>query len=234
MLRTAYIHLFNKPVNSIIMQFDPENKVIKLCAEGMKTEALGRAAAAHEFFKQAWDMADNNFEKFIAAHYLARNQQDPEENLAWNLKALHYAKAAQDENIKSHFPSLYLNLGKSYETLGDMSRAAENYQLALTFCNYLPAGSYADVIKSGINEGLKRSGIRNFENSILDNLIDKWCRLKELRPLSLVLPSYLGNSGSESDTDKLVSALSFLNAAKCLDTTDRESVEMLIKKLSEK
>ena len=39
------------------MQFDPENTVVRLCAEGMAAEALGRLEEAQCLFRQAWDLA---------------------------------------------------------------------------------------------------------------------------------------------------------------------------------
>ncbi len=39
------------------MQFDPGNPVIKLCAEGMNSEARGEIANAKQLFQQAWDIS---------------------------------------------------------------------------------------------------------------------------------------------------------------------------------
>ena len=36
------------------MQFDPENPIIKLCAEGMQLEGEGKKEEAEELFLQAW------------------------------------------------------------------------------------------------------------------------------------------------------------------------------------
>src|SRR5580658_6150946 len=128
------------------MQFDPTNKVVKLCAEGMQYEAEGKTDEAHQLFQQAWDIAENDFEAFTAAHYLARNQKDPNDVLRWNLEALTRAKAIKDEDTKGHYPSLYLNVGKSYENLDDINEANNNYQLAADSSIYLPPGKYSDVI----------------------------------------------------------------------------------------
>ena len=53
------------------MQFDPNNEVVKLCAEGMSAEFEGNLDQAHHIFQQAWDRATNDFEAFTSAHYLA-------------------------------------------------------------------------------------------------------------------------------------------------------------------
>ncbi|MEP6845501.1 MAG: hypothetical protein ABI861_05835 [Panacibacter sp.] len=214
------------------MQFDQDNPVIKLCVSGMNAEALGQTEQAKLLFQQAWDNASNDFEKFTVAHYLARNQQDPKDELKWNLEALNFAKALQDDSMKSHFPSLYLNVGKSYETIGDTFKAKENYQLAFQFSSYLSANGYGDLIKSGISAGLERTGSTNFKQKVLDELINKWCDKKELKPLSFVLPAYISNLGTDNDTNKLISALSILSASRCLSKDDQEKIDDLITELS--
>ncbi len=66
------------------MQFDPNNNVVKLCAEGMSLEGQGKKEDAKNLFHQAWNGAVNNFEKFTAAHYVARHQETVEDKLKWD------------------------------------------------------------------------------------------------------------------------------------------------------
>lgn len=139
------------------MQFDPENKVVKLCAEGMNVE--GEPEKARALFQQAWDIATSDFEAFTAAHYLARHQNSPEDTLKWNLEALHRAKRVQDDEINQVYPSLYLNVGKSYEDMGDRPQAREHYELASGYVSFLPAGGYGDMIKAGVTNGLHRTKV---------------------------------------------------------------------------
>ena len=214
------------------MQFDPNNKVVKLCAEGMQLEAEGKIEQAHSLFQQAWDIAENDFEAFTAAHYLARNQKDPEDVLKWNLESLARAKKIADESMNESYPSLYLNIGKSYEQLNDPKAANKNYQLAADFSAFLPPGKYSDMIKTGIATALSRTGTVNFVNARLDALIDKWCENKNLRPLSLVLPAYIGNLGTVNDINKLISSLSYLSATRCLDEGDQVVVDGLVSELA--
>ena len=84
------------------MEFDPNNPVIKLCVEGMNAESEGEIEEAHRLFQQAWETATNNFEKFTSAHYLARNQQDPNDGLKWNLKALTIAETIKEDSTKGN------------------------------------------------------------------------------------------------------------------------------------
>jgi tetratricopeptide (TPR) repeat protein len=215
------------------MQFDPNNKVVQLCTQGMQVEAEGKTEEAHSLFQQAWDIAENDFEAFTAAHYLARNQKDPNDVLKWNLEALNRANAISDDEMKTYYPSLYLNAGKSYETLGDVKEANKYYQLAADQSIFLPSGKYSDMIKTGIGDALKRTGTTKFNSDGLEKLINNWCARKELKPLSLVLPAYLSNLGTENDLNKLISALSYLSATRCLNAEEQEIVDGLVVRLSQ-
>src|SRR5579885_2101416 len=108
------------------MQFDPNNTIIKLCALGMELEAKKQPAEAKTLFLQAWNEATNDFEKFTAAHYVARHQNSIEEKLHWDKTALHFALKIEDAAMAANFPSLYLNIAKCYEDLGDINNAKEN------------------------------------------------------------------------------------------------------------
>jgi tetratricopeptide (TPR) repeat protein len=214
------------------MQFDPNNKVVKLCAEGMQAEAEGKIEDAHSLFQRGWDIAENDFEAFTAAHYLARNQKNPEDVLKWNLESLARANKIADESMNTNYPSLYLNIGKSYEQLNNLTGANKNYQLAADFSSFLPPGKYSDMIRTGIATALNRTGTVKFENVELDNLISKWCETRNLRPLSLILTPYISNLGTESDINKLISALSYLSATRCLDEEDQGVVDELVSSLA--
>jgi tetratricopeptide (TPR) repeat protein len=138
------------------MLFDPNNAVIKLCADGMNFEAQGQTEKAKQLFQQAWDSSSNDFEKFTSAHYVARHQKSSADKLKWDETALNLALKIKDENMKQHYPSLYLNIAKCYEDLKDIDNARKNYQSALSFANLLPDDGYGKMIKSGINNGIER------------------------------------------------------------------------------
>lgn len=219
------------------MQFDPNNKVIQLCTQGMNLEVEGKTEEALDLFQEAWNAATTDFEAFTAAHYMARLQKEPADTLQWNMEALNRASALKDEDMKAYYPSLYLNVAKSYETLNDNSEAVKYYQLALKSADNLPIGKYGEMIRSGISEGLKRTNSVSQENELnikLADLIVKWCEQKNLKPLALILPAYVGNLGSENDTIKLISALSFLSATRCLNNGEQQIVERLIAEYSKK
>jgi hypothetical protein len=138
------------------MQFDPENRIVKLCAAGMEAEMNADPQRAQSLFSSAWESASNDLEKFIAAHYAARHQPDAGESLRWNVLALHHAELAADANLSAYLPSLFLNVGKSFEDLDDAGRALEFYRKADTASAALGNDPYGDMIRFGIRNALKR------------------------------------------------------------------------------
>jgi tetratricopeptide (TPR) repeat protein len=138
------------------MQFDPNNTVVKLCAEGMELEGQGRNEEALQLFQQAWSTSSDNFEKFTSAHYVARHQESVENKLKWDKTALAFALKISDESIRGALPSLYLNIAKCYEDLKDFGNANSNYKLAFSYAESLPDNGYGNMIKEGIMRGFER------------------------------------------------------------------------------
>ena len=142
------------------MKFDTNNRVIQLCSKGMILEGENKKEQAAEVFMQAWELALNDFEKFTAAHYVARHQPTVADKLKWDLLALNHAQKIGDETIKESFPSLYLNIAKCYEDLEELEKAKENYVLALSYAELLPGDGYGAMIRRGIENGLDRISAR--------------------------------------------------------------------------
>ena len=138
------------------MEFNPNNKVIKLCIQGMDLEGKGKPEEASRVFIQAWNEATNDFEKFTAAYYVARHQKSISDKLNWDKTALRHALNINDDSIKETLPSLYLNIGKCYEDLNDFENAKSNYRAAFSFSTYLPDNGYGNMIKAGVNRALDR------------------------------------------------------------------------------
>jgi tetratricopeptide (TPR) repeat protein len=143
-------------MNNHNMEFDPDNIVVKLCAQGMDMEGKGKPEEASKLFLQAWNEATNDFEKFTAAHYVARHQKNVADKLKWDETALELALKINNDTVKGTFSSLYLNIAKCYEDLTDLDNAKRNYELALSFTNLLPDTGYGNMIKGGILNGMAR------------------------------------------------------------------------------
>lgn len=135
---------------------DPQNPVVMLCAEGMQAEAKGKPEVARHLFTQALERSTNDYEACIAAHFLARQQENPQDMLFWNQEALRRAGAVGDERVLGFYASLYLNVGFSFENLGNLEEARRYYELAAEKVEDLPEGAYTDIVRKGIDNGRER------------------------------------------------------------------------------
>ena len=135
---------------------DPNNPVVKLCAQGIEVEMKGRRDEARSLFLQAWELRQDDVDACIAAHYLARHQESPAETLRWNELALTHAISAPADSVRSFYPSLYLNLGKSFEDVGDTSRARELYEQGEQCIQDAPDGGYGEMVRQGLRNALQR------------------------------------------------------------------------------
>lgn len=109
---------------------DPDNPIIKLCVAGTQAEFKGKMDEACALYQQAWEAATDDYEACIAAHYVARCQTSPEDVLRWNREALERADAVKNDSVRGFYPSLYLNMGRTYELLGQQAEAEKYFQQA--------------------------------------------------------------------------------------------------------
>ena len=156
------------------MEFNPSNKVVKLCLQGMSLEAQGELEDALTLFLQAWNEATDDFEKFMAAYYVARHQKNAADKLKWYETALQYALKINDDTVKSAFPALYLNIAKGYEALNDRDQAKQHYELA-TSIQHKPAdqGPFYHGTKADLQLGdlLTAGGNSNYKSALKMNHI---------------------------------------------------------------
>src|SRR5215204_4094497 len=115
------------------MEFNPNNNIIKLCIQAMGLEEKGKLEEASKIFLQAWNEATNDFEKFIAAYYVARHQQNVPDKLKWLETTLQFALKINDPSVNGALPGVYSNIAKCYKDLNDSVNAKKNYELANSF-----------------------------------------------------------------------------------------------------
>lgn len=132
---------------------DVNRPVIKLCIEGTQAEFRGQMKTACILYQQAWESVQDEYDACVAAHYLARCQDDPAEKLRWNQIALDNANAIADDRVREFYPSLYLNMGQSHELLGNRLEAERYYELAarLGFPHQSDTPDYLPVSKKEHN-----------------------------------------------------------------------------------
>lgn len=208
---------------------NPENPVVQLCSQGMLAEAEGRDDDAREHFQQAWDLAADDYDAAIAAHYLARHQPSPEQALRWNRESLARAERVADERAAGFFTSLHLNLAKSYRDLDQPGLAQRHFATAARHIGDVPPGQYADWTRFAIAEGLRPV---NPATELIDDLIAEFCARRDLKALALVLPARLGDLGTDDDRTRLRTALHMLHAARWLPEAEQDSLGRAITALT--
>jgi hypothetical protein len=112
------------------MEFSPNNHIVKLCVQGLDMEAKGNREEAAHLFLRAWNEATNDFEKFLAAHFVAKHQTDVSEKLRWLETALQLALKSNHDAAISALPGLYTEIAKCHEELNDQENAKKNRGLA--------------------------------------------------------------------------------------------------------
>lgn len=156
------------------MEFSPFNKIVQRCLQGMEMEAQNNLDEARKLFVQSWDEASNDFEKFLAAHFIARHQETVSDKLKWLETALEFALKVNDNTVKSAFPALYSNIASCYEDLNDAEKAKENFDLATSF-KYNPAdkGPFYHGTKADLKKGdlLTAGGNSNYKTELKMNHI---------------------------------------------------------------
>ncbi len=156
------------------MEFSPNNIVVKLCIQGMDMEEKGKPGEAGELFLRAWNEATDDFEKFIAAWYVARSQKNTSDKLKWHETALHLALSINSEALTAAFAPLYVNIAKCYEDLGDLDKAKKNHELAISFAdNPSDKGPFYHGTRADLQPGdlLSPGRISNYESELQMNHI---------------------------------------------------------------
>ncbi len=94
------------------------------------------------------------------AHHLADVQDDPRDELTWDLRALQAAddltseallRAGATASIAGLYPSLHLNLGEDYRKLGDLPAARRHLQLGQQASPALGNDGYSQMIRRGLD-----------------------------------------------------------------------------------
>lgn len=156
------------------MEFDPHNRIVQLCMQGMHMESISRPAEAKEVFAKAWNEATNDFEKYLAAYYLARHQDGTVGKLQWLEKALELALKINTATVKTAFPALYCNIAECYRELNEQHKAEEYQSLADSCVGKLyDNGPFYHGTRADLKEGdlLTAGGQSNYNAAITMNHI---------------------------------------------------------------
>ncbi|MBC8091665.1 MAG: tetratricopeptide repeat protein [Pseudonocardia sp.] len=123
----------------------------------------GQPAAARELLIRIW--AEIGAEQgdplhvSVLAHTMADVQDDVEQELVWDLRALAAIDLLTDERLAQArvpfrvaglYPSAHLNLGECYRKLGDLDRARDHLRRAEAGVGALADDDYGRLVRSGL------------------------------------------------------------------------------------
>ena len=115
--------------------------VMTRIGEAIALGQQGRRAEARVAFDGIWsDLGDGGepLHRLTVAHHMADVQDDPHDELTWDLRALEAAESVTDDAaaeagatgpVAAFYPSLHLNLGEDYRKLGDRREARSHLEL---------------------------------------------------------------------------------------------------------
>jgi hypothetical protein len=127
--------------------------------KGVRLREAGNIDEARHLLKSLWQAVskgDDAFAVCFLAHSLADVQDDPAEELRWDVVALKAAGEVTDDRAAEQqipggqrglYPSLHLNLAEDYRRLGDEKRAQEHYRAGAEFVRFLADDSYGDRLR---------------------------------------------------------------------------------------
>ncbi|MER7586426.1 tetratricopeptide repeat protein [Micromonospora sp. NPDC127501] len=124
----------------------------------------GRREAARDVFTQIWDEIGGErgdpLHVCVLAHSMADVQDDVEQELIWDQRALAAAGLLTDARlaqvgvpmpVAALYPSLHLSLAECHRKLGDLDRAREYLQRAQAGIGALGDDQYGQLIKGGLD-----------------------------------------------------------------------------------
>lgn len=138
--------------------------------EGMALCQQGDRAVARARFTELWAEIGPDgdaLHRCALAHWMADAQDDPHEELTWDLRALEAASAITDERaaeagatfpVAAFHPSLHLNLGDVYRRLGRTDEARHHLHLGQEAAGTLGDDGYSAMIRGGLDRLAERLG----------------------------------------------------------------------------
>lgn len=138
------------------------DQIMRRFGEALAASQSGERDFARQSFTELWAEVGEDgdpLHRCAIAHALADVQDDLEDELAWDLRALAAAEGLTDERIhaagaqgsaRSFQPSLHLNLADVYRRLGRPDRARHHLEAGLATADALGEDGYGSMIREGL------------------------------------------------------------------------------------
>ncbi|WP_149550529.1 hypothetical protein [Streptomyces marokkonensis] len=142
-------------------QAAPDAVLTRIGQVVMLHHAGDREEARHRFLGLWAEIGENGdpLHRCTLAHYLADTQDDPEDELDWDLRALTAAEEAADDRLAGYegslaaralYPSLHLNLAADYARLGRTDAARSHLRRARGAALTLADDRYGEGVRAAI------------------------------------------------------------------------------------
>ncbi len=168
------------------------DEIMVRIGEGIALGQRGERAAARSLFSELWNRIAEGCDplhRCALAHSMADVQDDPADELRWDLIALEAADSLTDERVqragiagtaRGFRPSLHLNLADAHRKLGQRSDAERHLALGRASLDALGAGGYRTMIEDGFDRLASRLGATGVQVSAGDDHVTPGNRPKSL------------------------------------------------------
>ncbi|MFJ9423383.1 hypothetical protein [Streptomyces sp. NPDC101249] len=151
----------------------PDEVMTRIGQSVILHHAGDREEARHRFLALWAEIGEHGeaLHRCTLAHYLADTQDDPSDELAWDLRALTVAEELSAERlgdrlagqanavaVRALYPSLHLNLAADYEKLGRSGAARTHLRRARGAAETLAEDRYGDGVRAAISRLERRLG----------------------------------------------------------------------------
>ncbi|MFP3989898.1 hypothetical protein U9R90_20985 [Streptomyces sp. E11-3] len=139
-----------------------QDPVMARAGQAIMLHRAGDREEARNRFLELWTEIGEDgdpLHRCTIAHYMADTQDDPADELAWDLRALTAADVLTDERLEEHhqslavrafYPSLHLNLAADYVKLGREQEARTHLRKARGRLGVLGDDPYGDGIRAAV------------------------------------------------------------------------------------
>jgi len=138
----------------------PRVRVRLWLERGRAFNDVGRHAEAKGCFAQAWDLGRAERLDFLAvdAAHMFGVMDPPDEAIAWNERALAYAKESNDPRARRWFGTLSNNLGWTYHKLGRYGEALALFEQQVPYFEQLGRPDRARIARYSIAKTVRMLG----------------------------------------------------------------------------